>query len=46
MIIAADLPDGWSVGDTVTYRSITYRTVEVIEQDEYSVTFALSKQSK
>ena len=46
MIIAADLPAGWSIGDTVTYRSITYRTVEVIEQDEYSVTFALSKQPK
>lgn len=46
MALIADLPEGWGVGDTIQYAGTNYRTVEIIDQDEYSVTFALSKQPK
>ena len=46
MFIVDDLPDGWGVGDTVVYGGITYRTVEVLEQDEYTVTMSLNRQAK
>lgn len=46
MFIIDDLPDGWGVGDTVVYAGITYKCVEVMEQDEYTVTMALNRQAK
>lgn len=46
IFIIDDLPVGWGIGDTLVYQGVTYRTVEILEQDEWTVTMALSKQAK
>jgi len=46
IFIINDLPVGWGIGDTLVYQGVTYRTVEILEQDEWTVTMALSKQAK
>lgn len=42
----ADLPSGWTVGDTFIKNGTTYNTVEVVEQDEYTVKFLISQQAR
>ena len=44
--ILDDLPTGWTIGDTFTLNGITWNTTEVVEQDQYTVKFLISQNSR
>lgn len=42
----ADMPTGYKVGDTVTISGVAWKANEILEQDQYTVKFALSKTAR
>ena len=44
--ILDDLPTGWTIGDTFTLNGITWNTTEVVEQDQYTVKFLISQNTR
>lgn len=44
--IIDDLPSGWTVGDTFTLNGTTWNTLEVVEQDQYTVKFLISQNTR
>lgn len=42
----SDLPAGWKLGDTITFNSVTYYTIETYERDTETIKFILSTNAR